>query len=193
MRRFPRGSRLRMQVRFAIRQVALVAVAALPLLSGCGESVDEAPTPPAAAPAPAAAISPTPTGADANASKSEATDIAPTEDKAVEDVSTDAADQPDVAKPALADYKAPFPDRVELFVAPKRQGGARSPGDENQDAVELLGFINVDRSKVVLSINGQVTPAAEGETQLGVEIISIQPPTVVLQRGRQRWSATLEN
>lgn len=183
-----------MQSRFAIRRLALVAVAALPLLSGCGESADESPTPPTTAPAPAAASAKTPASVDADASKSDVADVAPTKgNDAAKDDTTDAAEQLAAEKPSLADYKPPFPDRVELFVPPKRQGGARTPGDENQDAVELLGFVNVDRSKVVLSINGQVTPAAEGETQLGVEIISIQPPTVVLQRGRQRWSASLEN
>ena len=62
-----------------------------------------------------------------------------------------------------------------------------------EGSVELLGFVNVDDHRVVLSINGAVYPVAVGESQLGVEVISIQPPAVVLQRGRLRWQATLEN
>jgi hypothetical protein len=45
----------------------------------------------------------------------------------------------------------------------------------------------------VLTINGQVTHIAEGASQDGVEVISIHPPNVVLQRGRQRWQDSLEN
>ena len=96
------------------------------------------------------------------------------------------------AAPTVAEYQAPFPDRVDLFVPPKRQGGVRLDG-ESEDAVELLGFIRLDRQQVVLSINGQITPIAEGASQYGVEVISIHPPKVVLQRGRQRWQASLEN
>ncbi len=95
-------------------------------------------------------------------------------------------------QPTVAQYAPPFPDRVELFMPPKREGGVRTEG-ESQDAVELLGFIRLDRQQVVLSINGQVTPIHEGASELGVEVISIQPPKVVLQRGRQRWQASLEN
>ena len=88
-------------------------------------------------------------------------------------------------------YRPPYPDRVDLFLAPKREG--KSKLNEREGAVELLGFVNVDRHRAVLLINGAVYPIAEGDSQLGVEVISIQPPAVVLQRGRQRWQATLEN
>ena len=95
-------------------------------------------------------------------------------------------------KPMVADYQAPFPDRVDLFVPPKRQGRARVEGEAG-DAVDLLGFVRLDRQQAVLSINGQITQIAEGASQDGVEVISIQPPNVVLQRGRQRWQDSLEN
>jgi len=88
-------------------------------------------------------------------------------------------------------YQPPYPDRVDLFLAPKREG--KSTLNDQEGAVELLGFVNVDRHRAVLLINGAVYPIAEGDSQLGVEVISIQPPAVVLQRGRQRWQATLEN
>jgi hypothetical protein len=81
---------------------------------------------------------------------------------------------------------------VHLFLAPKREG--KSNASNQDEAVELLGFVNVHEShKAVLSINGAVYPVAEGDSQFGVEVISIKPPAVVLQRGRQRWQASLEN
>jgi hypothetical protein len=89
-------------------------------------------------------------------------------------------------------YTPPFPDRVDLFVAPKRQGGGHATQGGASGAVELNGFVNVDRPRAVLTIDGQLANMAEGEMQSGVEVISIQPPKVILQRGRQRWQATLE-
>jgi hypothetical protein len=103
-----------------------------------------------------------------------------------------AAESREEAKPSVAEYQAPFPDRVDLFVPPKRQGGVRVDGDVG-DAVDLVGFIRLDRQQAVLSINGQVTRIAEGASQDGVEVISIHPPSVVLQRGRQRWQDSLDN
>jgi hypothetical protein len=99
----------------------------------------------------------------------------------------------DAEKPAVAAYQPPFPDRVDLFVPPKRVGGVRMKEGDTEEAIELLGFVRVDRPKVVLSINGEVHPIYEGGSQFGIEVISIQPPKVVLQRGRQRWQASLEN
>jgi len=55
-----------------------------------------------------------------------------------------------------------------------------------------MGFVRVDVPRAILSINGQVSPIAEGETVDGIEVISVQPPSVLLQRGRQRWQATIE-
>jgi hypothetical protein len=92
----------------------------------------------------------------------------------------------------VTDYQAPFPNRIDLFVAPKRQGTVRTEGGSS-DAVDLVGFVRLDRQQAVLSINGQVTRIAEGGEHEGIEVISIQPPNVVLQRGRQRWQDSLEN
>ena len=94
----------------------------------------------------------------------------------------------DTAK--VADYQPPFPDRVDLFVPPKREGGQAASG--NESAIELLGFVRVDRLRAILKVNGEVTPMAAGDTRLDLEVISVNPPNVLLQRGRQRWQATLE-
>lgn len=91
-----------------------------------------------------------------------------------------------------AEYEPPFPERENLFLAPKRRAQTKAPGNVEQ-SVELLGFANVRGPRVILSINGNVVPIAEGGQEAGIEVISIQPPAVVLQRDRERWQATLEN
>lgn len=91
-------------------------------------------------------------------------------------------------------YQPPFPDRVDLFLPPKRgQNTVALDRKEGESAVKLLGFSNVDDIRVVLSIDGFVYPVAEGESRSGIEVVSIKPPAVVLQRGRQVWQASLEN
>jgi hypothetical protein len=103
-----------------------------------------------------------------------------------------AIDQEPVEKEITTDYEPPYPDRVDLFLAPKREGRKSTDGGQ-EDVVELLGFVNVDSQQAVLMINGMVYSVSEGDTQFGVEVISIQPPAIVLQRGRQRWQASLDN
>jgi hypothetical protein len=95
-------------------------------------------------------------------------------------------------KAPVAQFSPPFPDRTELFEPPKRAASMTRRDEEHGETVELKGFINVDRPRVVLSIDGVVSPVAEGGEKYGVQVISIQPPSVVLQRGRSRWTATLE-
>lgn len=99
------------------------------------------------------------------------------------------------AKPTTAaEFEPPYPQRINPFLTPKRSV-ANNRGNQNrdQDSIELLGFVNVGVQKVILSINGIVVPVPEGGTESGVEVISIQPPAVVLQSNRERWQATLEN
>jgi hypothetical protein len=99
---------------------------------------------------------------------------------------------PPTADAAPLAYQPPFPNRTDLFVPPKRAGGAASAQNAGDNAVLLMGFVRVDQPKAVLSINGEVAPMAAGESRFGVDVISITPPNVVLQRGRQRWQTTLE-
>lgn len=100
--------------------------------------------------------------------------------------------EPEASVPVeeTAAYKPPYPDRVDLFAAPERKGNASKNQDES---VSLVGFAKRDETKALLSFNGQVSPVAEGAERNGVQVISIQPPNVVLQRGRQRWQASIEN
>jgi hypothetical protein len=157
---------------------------------------------PEISPAPIASAAPAATVAAAEpVAHSESTPVIPTVNTvahtsdSVKPTPADAAAKPEEEQPEppTAAYQAPFPERVDLFVPPKRQGGVVLKEGETEDSVELLGFVRLDRQQVVLSINGQITPMAEGATQNGIEVISIQPPKALLQRGRQRWQASLEN
>ena len=98
-----------------------------------------------------------------------------------------------VAEPKVEQFEPPYPNRDNLFLAPNRSSTHAKGPDSIEQTVELLGFANVEKLKVILSINGIVVPISEGEQQSGIEVISIQPPAVVLQRDRERWQATLEN
>jgi hypothetical protein len=89
-------------------------------------------------------------------------------------------------------FNPPFPDRLEPFEPPKGKQGTVRRDEEHGASVELKGFVNVDQPRVVLSIDGVVSPIPQGGEKYGVQVISIQPPSVVLQRGRARWTATLE-
>jgi hypothetical protein len=103
-----------------------------------------------------------------------------------------AKQEPDVAPTSVVQFSPPFPERLELFEPPKRAQGTVRRNEELGESVELKGFITVDEPRVVLSIDGVISSVPEGGEKYGVQVISIQPPTVVLQRGRDRWPATLE-
>ncbi len=109
----------------------------------------------------------------------------------VDEQAVEQAAEPEVMEIA---FEPPFPDRTNLFQAPKRQGrGSSKSSNQSEVAVELLGFVNVDGQRVALSIDGLVTTIAEGGQAYGIEVISIQPPSVFLRRGKQRWQASFEN
>ena len=135
--------------------------------------------------------------ASAPAAASEAPAITPVATTAPAKANSTAARTPDLANPKVtsaqvAEFKPPFPERIELFEAPKRAQSTVRRDDEHGQSVELKGFINVDEPRVVLSIDGVISPIPEGGEKYGVQVISIQPPNAVLQRGRNRWTATLE-
>jgi hypothetical protein len=105
---------------------------------------------------------------------------------------------PDVAESqksenAVAEYTPPFPQRLELFEPQQRAAGTARRDDGAGQAVELKGFIEVDEPRVILAIDGVVSSVPEGGEKYGVRVLSIEPPTVVLQRGGGRpWPATLD-
>jgi hypothetical protein len=154
------------------RSVGLLLMMAL-VVTGCHSATDTKPEAIPAAVAPTVAAS----------AKTPAKGTSPTPDLANPKVTT--AQQPVAFTP-------PFPDRLEIFEPPKRAQNSVKRDDEHGQSVELKGFINVDQPRVVLSIDGVISPVPEGGEKYGVHVISIQPPSVVLQRGRNRWTATLE-
>jgi hypothetical protein len=115
---------------------------------------------------------------------------------------SDNATDTKAAKQGLADqapktasvvkFTPPFPQRVDLFEPPQRAQSTVRRDGEHGETIELKGFIFVDEPLVVLSIDGVVSSIPQGGEKYGVQVISIEPPTVVLQRGRNRWPATLE-
>jgi hypothetical protein len=146
------------------------ALVAATMLVGCGEElVVESPQAVATAPAPPEPPAPTPA-----APKTEP-DVAESE----------------ATSRTVAQFTPPFPDRLELFEPLQRAEGTVQRDDAGE-TVELKGFINVDQPKVLLAIDGVIAPIPEGGEKYGVQVISIEPPSVVLQRGRNRSKLTLE-
>ncbi|TWT89925.1 hypothetical protein Mal64_03070 [Pseudobythopirellula maris] len=93
----------------------------------------------------------------------------------------------------LAAYEPPFPERVSLFTPPMGAArNARRAGSDRAESVELLGFASVDGPVVVLQIDGVVMPLAIGDEHDGVQVLSAAPPRAVLQRGRNRWTASIQ-
>ncbi|MCA9240686.1 MAG: hypothetical protein KDA37_10820, partial [Planctomycetales bacterium] len=103
------------------------------------------------------------------------------------------AAEPEVAAPNVASYMPPYPQRTDLFTPPKRvKQAARHTSGDSDDAVELMGFVTVDEPRAVLSIDGVIAALPAGGQKYGIEVISVEPPRVILQRGRNRWTASLQ-
>ena len=98
------------------------------------------------------------------------------------------------AQPVAQNFNPPFPNRADLFEPPHNSAGVARREEEHGATVELKGFVNVDGQQgqqVVLAIDGVISPIPEGGEKYGVQVISIKPPSVILQRGRSRWTASL--
>lgn len=93
----------------------------------------------------------------------------------------------------IAAYDPPFPDRTDLFEPRKHAARvAKLSSGDSAESVVLMGFANLDEPRVILAINGEVKPLRSGEEALGIQVISIDPPRAVLQRGRSRWTVSIE-
>jgi hypothetical protein len=161
-----------------LRHLWILAVFGALCFAGCQSAEEAAVEEPAATPAPTAATAP---------------EVAPAAPAAGEPTPAAAADAAAaVAKAEEPPFTPPFPNRIELFSAPKRAVGTIRKDEEVGATVELKGFINVDGPRVVLLIDGVIAPIPEGGEKYGVQVITIDPPSVVLQRGRSRWTAKLE-
>jgi hypothetical protein len=101
-------------------------------------------------------------------------------------------DHKNTPQPIAKAFTPPFPDRADLFEPPHNSASVAHREEEHGSTVELKGFVNVNGEQVVLAIDGVISPIPEGGEKYGVQVISIKPPSVVLQRGRSRWTASLE-
>jgi hypothetical protein len=153
------------------------------MASGCG-SADE-PLAETSAPAAQAEVAP-------SANAAEDVPSQPAAQAAADEAKPEQAEPESPSPAATAQFTPPFPDRMELFEPPKRAQSAARQNDVEGQSVELKGFVNVDQPRVLLDIDGVISPIAEGGEKYGVRVISIQPPNVVLERNRSRWIATLE-
>ena len=109
-----------------------------------------------------------------------------------QDAGTDAPESAAEADPSES-FQPPFPHRTDFFAPPGRQQQVASRSIRNDESVELQGFANVRGLKAVLAIDGVIAPISQGGERFGIQVITIDPPHVVLQRGRERWTATLDN
>lgn len=90
-------------------------------------------------------------------------------------------------------FEPPFGDRVDLFLPPQSDAGSlpATPASPDAGQVVVKGFVNLGTPRAVLQIGDLVAPLAEGESRYDIRVLSIDPPQVVLQRGGNRWTATL--
>jgi hypothetical protein len=154
--------------------------------AGCGEAVVEAKVEVEVAPLPA------PMGVPAQEVNQDKTSAEAQELSGSEEESKETPKETPQEEPAQTTFVPRFPDRVELFQPPKRQNkGLANAQGQQRTIVELLGFANVDRQFALIAVDGLVAPVAEGGEYSGIEVIKIQPPTVFLRRGRERWQTAL--
>ena len=94
------------------------------------------------------------------------------------------------AEAAAERFEPPYPDRQDLF-SPAAKVADAPERPETAGDVGLRGFVNVDGLRALLVINGRVTVTEAGRQYSGIDVVSIDPPQVTLQRGRIRWTEKL--
>ncbi|GIW92730.1 MAG: hypothetical protein KatS3mg110_0771 [Pirellulaceae bacterium] len=77
------------------------------------------------------------------------------------------------------------PPKIEMPVVRERQSG------EEKESVRLVGFVNVDKLKVLLAFESGLRAMEVGDVYRKVEVVQIDPPRVTLQKGQERWITTL--
>lgn len=167
-----------------LRRAALIPLWGALSLVGCAE---QAPPDSAAPPAAASAARETREGV--------AGETAPTDSPADDQKASAANAQDPAGAEAAAAFETPFPPRADLFAPPPRGGqtSIRTTDDgETVARVALKGFVNVGGQRAVLLIGDEIAPLGIGQERHGVRVIAIEPPQVTLQRGRTRWTESLQ-
>ncbi len=100
---------------------------------------------------------------------------------------------PSAAKRRQGDiaFEYPFPGREEIFLPPEKKPRDVETQLRSDEGVELMGFADVGGARVILKIDGIVTPLRVGESRGDVRVLAIDPPKVVLQRAQRRWTESL--
>lgn len=163
------------------RIVARTIVVSALLAAGCAESPPEAP----AVKAPSVAAS---QRVEAALADKNSADVVDAKSEAARTKDSTLANSPPKT------YKPPYPDRSQLFQSPRvRRSSLAGRGTRDRaQRVQLRGFVNLDGIRAILIVNGETNSMAAGDVSDGIEVISINPPRVTLQRSRVRWTETLQ-
>jgi hypothetical protein len=92
-------------------------------------------------------------------------------------------------KPA---FQPPFPAR-NPFQLPDGKAvlAQRREAVVQQINLKLKGFVNVSGTRAVVEIDGKLETLAAGDKRGSIEVLEVTPPTLMLQRGPNRWVETL--
>jgi hypothetical protein len=93
----------------------------------------------------------------------------------------------------VVEFVPPYPERTDLFAPPKRPNLEAVVRENGQSSASLVlkGFVNVDGPRAILLIDRNLATLAVGDEKFGVQVVSIEPPQITLQRGRERWTESL--
>ena len=113
-----------------------------------------------------------------------------TELVATEAISEDPVDgDAELATTTAEEFRPPFPGRTELFrVDGDERATARVVRQQATDVadIQLKGFINVDRPRAILQVDGKVWIAHEGDVRDELTVVRVSPPNVTVTRHGER-------
>ncbi len=101
-------------------------------------------------------------------------------------------DEIELADDTKPEMLLPSPNRTDPFEWDERFN--KEAGSEERTgahAVKILGFIETDKPRVMLSVDGQVETLAEGESLKKVEVVEIKVPRVRLSIDELTWTASI--
>ena len=94
--------------------------------------------------------------------------------------------------PANQSFQPDFPDRTDPFTFPEDTGqGQDTSAEAAVKRVEVLGFSNVNESRVFVRTRSGVKSIRVGERFDGIEVIQINSPMVEMKVGNTVWTATM--
>lgn len=84
---------------------------------------------------------------------------------------------------APAPAPEPKPEPAPITEAPKKE--------EPLPPLRLIGFVEVDGLKALLSVNDDLTMTAPGDSFVGVQVIALDPPVITLKHGEKEFQIDL--